>query len=104
MPDINVTIEDVIVSATIADPSRTGTVSLGTKGDKGDPGAAGSGYDFVQASPASEWIINHNLGFNPNVQVFSVGGLMMLADVQHFSLNQTRVYHVTPTAGKARLA
>ena len=46
-------------------------------------------YKHDQASPASVWTVNHNLGYNPAVQVFNSGGQAVFADVSHTSLNQT---------------
>lgn len=73
----------------------------GPQGPKGDPNL---GYNFTQATAASTWTINHNLGVHPNVQLFSLGGTMMMAEVQHTSVNQTVVTFLSPVAGFARLA
>lgn len=66
-------------------------------------GGAVSDLTFDQASPSAEWIINHNFGFYPNVDIFTVGGMMMLGQVANLSANQVRVYFITPVAGTARL-
>jgi len=68
----------------------------------GSGGAAG-GFNFNQFTPSALWTINHNLGLKPVVQVFSVGGVEILADVIHLSPNQTQVRFASPTAGYARL-
>lgn len=73
----------------------------GTKGEKGDDGAPGSVYEHQQPIAASEWICNHNLGFRPNVQIFSIGGVEAMAEVLHISVNQARIYFDTPFAGFA---
>jgi len=78
-------------------------VAAGPQGPQGEPGLSGAGFTYTQASPATTWIINHNLGFRPSVEVLSVGGAEIEADVVHVSLNQTRIYFVAPTAGSARL-
>lgn len=72
----------------------------GDKGDQGDPGVA-AGYEHVQSGASLEWIINHNLGYNPIIEVLSPGGLSVLTEVQHLTLNQARVYFLTPQTGKA---
>jgi hypothetical protein len=38
------------------------------------PGTSG-GYTHTQAVASAVWTINHNLGFSPNVQARTVGGL-----------------------------
>lgn len=66
-------------------------------------GISNSGILHNQMTPAMTWTINHNLGFVPSVEVYSVGGAEIDADVLHISANQTQINFVTPTAGSARL-
>lgn len=74
------------------------------RGEKGDTGAAGSGgTEFIQASPSNAWVINHNFGYKPAVELFTVGGVEFEAEVVHTSINQTVVYTTLPIAGSARL-
>lgn len=65
-------------------------------------GSGGATYEHLQNAPASIWTVNHNLGFYPDVHVYTLGNLEILAEVQHISVNQTLVYFVAPTAGRAR--
>lgn len=58
-------------------------------------------FTFTQASAASVWTVNHNLGFNPTVHVYSVGGVEVEAQITHTSLNQTVINFATPYAGYA---
>lgn len=76
-----------------------------TVGIPGPPGASGSGaaYTHVQGSAAVEWIINHNLGKYPIVSVLSPGLREMVADVQHVSVNQTRIRFSSAISGLAIL-
>lgn len=78
----------------------TTVVTVGQQGPAGTPGA---GYVHTQAVAASIWTINHNLGFTPAVTVFTVGGMQMIAEVLHTSINQTLVYLASAMAGSARL-
>lgn len=66
--------------------------------------AASSGFNYVQVSPSDEWIVNHNLGYKPNVQMFTAGGVIMLGEIIHISNNQTRIYFNIPLAGSARFS
>jgi Major tropism determinant N-terminal domain len=66
------------------------------------PGGA-TGFDYVQAVPATVWTINHNLGYRPTVGVFSPGGVEVEADVLHVSLNQTTITFNAAYSGFARL-
>lgn len=86
------------------EPVRILHLGTGPPGRPGAPGSGGSavGYIHTQGSPALEWIVNHNLNVFPNVTVYSVGGQEVEAQVVHMSLNQTRIYFSTETAGSAR--
>lgn len=75
------------------------------QGPSGPPGSGGGGsaFRFTQASPLAEWIINHNLGIEPQVEVMSPGSVRVNAEVVHVSINQARVFFATPYAGFALL-
>lgn len=62
----------------------------------------GAAHIHNQAVASTEWIINHNLGFYPDVTVLSPGLAEVGAHVLHTSLNQARVYFVVPYSGIAR--
>lgn len=70
-------------------------------GPRGADGSAASRFEHMQTSPLAEWIVNHNLGFWPDVTLFSIGGSQVLAEVLHASLNQARVYFDDPFSGIA---
>jgi hypothetical protein len=65
--------------------------------------STGSGalpYIHDQSSPSAEWIVNHNFGYNPVVDVIDTANRQIEAEVVHLSLNQTRVYFNQPKTGK----
>lgn len=64
-------------------------------------GAPGGTFEHVQSPAADEWIVNHNLGYRPNIAVLTVGGAQVVAQVLHISNNQARVYFDNPMAGTA---
>jgi hypothetical protein len=74
------------------------TLAVG-QGPAGAPG--GTNDPFEQLVAAAEWIVNHNLGRRPAVTLLSTGGVEMVAEVLHVSLNQFRVYFDQPRAGLA---
>lgn len=76
-------------------------ISEGIQGPTGSPGV-GSAFIHQQPSPEVEWIINHNLGVKPMVEVRNAGGAVGIAEIIHFSANQLRIYFTVPTAGEAR--
>ncbi len=70
---------------------------------QGPAGASGSGvvppFQFLTATQI--WVINHNLNRRPLIGVFSVGGIEMMAEVIHISVNQVQVIFDNPVAGYA---
>lgn len=78
-------------------------VEVGLQGPPGAPGTpGGSAFEHLQPTPAAVWVINHNLGYYPDVHVYSTGGVEIIADVLHVSPNQAQVGFAAPTAGRAR--
>jgi hypothetical protein len=78
-------------------------INSGPQGPPGEPGLGIGGHDHVQVSESIAWTINHNLGYKPSVQMFNVGGLEVLGEIQHISNNQVTVLFNTPLSGYARL-
>jgi hypothetical protein len=101
MPEVEIVLEARDVAVYI-DETRPLVVEMGPQGPPGPPGASGGAYVHQQLTPATMWIINHNLGFYPDVTVLSTGLAEVDAEVVHISVNQVRVYFVTPFAGIAR--
>jgi hypothetical protein len=58
-------------------------------------------YRHDQPSASASWVINHGLGVNPNIKVYSVGSVEVLAAVTHTTLNQAVVSFEAPFAGFA---
>lgn len=55
--------------------------------------------EFHQTVAEDVWTVNHNFGVRPHVQVFSIGGVEMLAEVIHTSDNQIQVIFDGPVKG-----
>ena len=66
-------------------------------------GVADTGYS-QQFAAAPGWIVNHNLGRRPNVQLRTLGGVEFDANVVHVSDNQVAVYFDAPMAGVVELS
>lgn len=56
-------------------------------------------FGFVQALPALTWIVKHDLGRRPMIQVFSAGGVEVEGSVTHLSDDQVRLDFNQPQAG-----
>ena len=95
---------EIIVQQPRTNVVVTSSGPMGPQGIQGPPGPTGAGFDFTQASPATVWTINHNLGYRPSVQMFNVGGLEVLGEIQHTSNNQTLITFNIAVAGTARLS
>lgn len=73
-----------------------------TVAQQGPSGAAGAAEKFIhlQTVNSAEWIVNHNLGSKPMAEVLSVGGEAIIAEIQHITDNQLRVYLSAPMQGQ----
>lgn len=60
-------------------------------------------FIYEQAQPATMWIINHNLGYRPAVELLDTGGQEIDGDISHPTVNQTVIMLQPATAGIARL-
>lgn len=60
-------------------------------------------YDFVQTTPESTWIVNHNLDRAVVAQVFDPAGNEVEVEWQQVSTNQVRVFFAAETTGSARI-
>lgn len=46
------------------------------------------------------WVVNHNLGREPLIQIFTTGGVEVVAELQQISPNQCTVSFSQPQAGR----
>lgn len=68
-------------------------------GTQGVPGP-GVRYEHNQTVPSAMWTVNHNLGLRPQVSVLSSGGVSLLTEIVHTSLNQFLIYFDSPNIGQ----
>lgn len=79
---------------------KTGQGPAGPPGSGGGGGGGGGGtLTYTQSTPSSLWIVNHNLGFKPLVDVFNNNDEEVAVKVSHTSANQFRVISETPFLG-----
>ena len=60
-------------------------------------------YTHYQSSGSVEWVIVHNLGYNPIVRVFIGNNEVQPATIVHDSVNQVTITFTSPQVGYARL-
>lgn len=77
----------------------------GPEGPEGPAGPPGGGFFvYTQNTPAATWVIDHNLGRKVQVSLFNTVQVVVHADIQHGSINQTTVTFPSPFAGSAVLS
>lgn len=94
----------VVTGPVVRVTQATGAAHVTSIGVRGLPGAASSSYHHIQGVASTTWTINHNLGFNPNVSTFDVGGDQFEGDVEHVDLNTTLVHLAYAISGTANLS
>lgn len=72
------------------------------QGPQGPAGPAGASYTHTQLSASAIWTVNHNLGFRPDITLYSSGGVVIDGFVTHINNNQAQVDLDTATTGTAR--
>lgn len=60
-------------------------------------------FVFSQATPADEWIINHNLGGKPSVTVVDSADTVVFGEVSYNGTTQVTVNFTAPFSGNAYL-
>ena len=80
-------------------------VVVGPPGKAGTPGADGAlkTYTHTQVAASAVWVISHNLGLRPNVQITDSAGTVLFGDINHPTNNQTIITFGAGFSGSARL-
>jgi hypothetical protein len=61
-------------------------------------------YQHIQGAPASVWVIDHDLGFHPNVTVEDSAGTTVEGDPTYPSDTRVVLTFATPFSGRAFLS
>lgn len=61
-------------------------------------------YDHTQGSASDTWVINHNLGFKPNVTVVDSAGTIYEGEITYTNTNSLTVSFSAAFSGKAYLS
>jgi len=72
--------------------------------EAGGGGGGGGSYRHVQATPASTWVITHNLNSYPNVTVEDSGGSTIEGEIVWNDANQVTLTFSAAFAGVAYLS
>ena len=87
-------------SVTVNRPQALSAVYVGTQGPAG---AASGGIEYPFLTPATQWTINHNLGYRPSVTLRGISQAQIGGDVDQPNVNQAIVTFASATAGYARV-
>lgn len=75
----------------------------GPKGDEGDP--AKTAFVWDQMTPASSWVVLHNLGYFPaGIWITDSGGQDVEGEVTHDSVNQLTLSFSAAFSGKVLIS
>ena len=77
------------------DESGIGVSTIDIKSDRN--------FVHVQNTDASEWVITHNMGKYPSVNVIDSDGHTALVDIEQISINQLKIISSIPFSGIAYL-
>lgn len=62
------------------------------------------GYTHIQGSPATDWVVTHNLGRYPSaIAVIDSGGTLCVGAVVHDSINQLTISFGAAFSGRAEV-
>ena len=64
-------------------------------------GEASQPICFNQNTASTTWVVNHNLGYRPLVQIFDSAGTYVLSCVTHLDDNTFTVSHNNAFSGRA---
>lgn len=102
----NVTVEKtenvVVVSSSGVQGPEGPQGDQGPQGPQGDPGIGA--YVHTQGVASTNWTINHNLGFFPNVEIIDSAGSSVIGSYQFVNVNTIIATFTDPFAGKAYLS
>jgi hypothetical protein len=84
-------------SNNIVDKQPAIVVFPGVQGPPGNDGVSASAFEHIQNTAINPIVVNHNLGFRPNVSVKTLGGVEVIAEVIHTSINQSQIFFDSPS-------
>ncbi len=120
--EINISATELLQAVTILVEDANGNLSInvveqqetinievqdvGIKGDaglSGPPGPSGQSYNHVQSVAATLWVINHSLGFKPNITAFDsdMPPREVEGEIEHIDINNAMITFIGGFSGEA---
>jgi hypothetical protein len=84
----------------IASPASP-VIRLVSIGIQGPAGVSGGSYTHEQNIPASTWVVNHNLGYKPNIRVKNSAGDYVIAYITDTNNNTSNIIFEAANSGEA---
>jgi hypothetical protein len=76
----------------------------GEPGPPGPPGPAGAVYTHHQGPASAHWVVDHNLGFNPNIIVIDSAGSIVEGEIVYTNSNSLNLDFSGAFSGVAYLS
>lgn len=70
----------------------------------GPKGSSGGNYTHNQSAVSNVWIVNHNLGYNPNVSILDSAESNVEAEIWYNNTNSLEIRFSVGISGKAYLS
>ena len=70
----------------------------------GGGGSGNNSYVHTQSAASDNWVINHNLGYNPNVTVLDSAGTQVIGEIEYNTINKLTLKFSTAFSGTAYLS
>lgn len=85
---------------------KTVVYAVAAPGPQGPPGTASAGafFHYINGVPSTDWVINHNLGFFPNVTTIENTGDIMEGEIVYVDANTVTVHFAYAVDGDAYLS
>lgn len=98
---LNISDEDTALAVSLSPMDTNGVLANDKHYAISDNTAGDKTFTFAQSTPASTWIIDHNLNKKPSVSVVDTGGNLCYGEVVHNSNNRLTVTFSASFAGEA---
>lgn len=99
-----VTVIETEQTVEVLESQSISVVSVGTVGPAGPAGASGTSYEHVQSAASALWVINHNLGYKPNVTIIDTLGRTVIGDLTYPNYNTVLITFTAAFSGSAFLS
>lgn len=105
--EVEVTQEEAdFILELVVEPTQITILADGVQGPQGPPGPSGVAFSHTQSVAASTWTVNHNLGRPTGIELYTLMGVQIFADVsiEVVDFDTTTITFPQPQTGYAVFA